>query len=333
MRAIAPIVQQMSQRINDTWDILWDNLWIRAGRRQAPPPRFDAARIAASQETAMPAVQVDYRDRISVVTWLIVFGLGISLLFTMPGVFRFQFMALGSPVAIEVTDSVIASLFLAALAAAGTQSVVSVHPALLGKSGRVRRRSWVFSALPMALTIITSYLLPLAPGRFLQVLMLLITGALVALALFCLYNTAASGQTGFRRSRFILNALSYGSALLLFLFVYQTRTRSLLSATVISVTATLLAVEILRNTTDRIDLGFAYGAIVGLVLGQVTWALNYWPIPALTGGLMLLLAFYLLVGVAQQGLQKHISHRILIEFAIVTVVALLLIALIGPGFG
>lgn len=328
MRELAPILQQTSQRLNDAWDSLWD----RRRRRQRSSTRFDAARIAAAQETAMPAVQVDYRDRISVVTWLIVFGLGISLLFTMPDIFRFQVMALGSPVALDITDNIVASLFLALLAAAGTQSVVSVHPAMRNQYGRVRRRSWIFSALPVALTIITSYMLPLAPGRFLQVLMLLLTGALVALSLFCLYNTAASGQTGFRRSRLILNALSYGSALLLFLLVYQTRSRSLVSATVISITATLLAVEILRNTTERMDLGFAYGAIVGLVLGQVTWALNYWPIPALTGGLMLLLAFYLLVGIAQQGLQKHINRRILVEFAIVTVVALLLIALIGPGF-
>ena len=51
-----------------------------------------------------------------------------------------------------------------------------------------------------------------------------------------------------------------------------------------------------------------YGAIVGLLLGQITWALNYWPLlPGLTGGLLLLLSFYLTVGIAQQGLPRTVS--------------------------
>jgi hypothetical protein len=76
-----------------------------------------------------------------------------------------------------------------------------------------------------------------------------------------------------------------------------------------------------------------YSLIIGLVLGQVTWALNYWLLPGLTGGLLLLLIFYLLVGVAQQGLQDRLNRRVLLEFAIFGVVALLLIGVVGPGFG
>ena len=45
-----------------------------------------------------PAVaDVDYRDRISVVTWLIVFGLGLSIVFDIP-TRLVSFRALGSPV-------------------------------------------------------------------------------------------------------------------------------------------------------------------------------------------------------------------------------------------
>jgi len=290
------------------------------------------AQPAGVQVGASHAEQVDYRDRISVVTWVIVFGLGMSLLFRLPGAFHFSFQALGSPVSFEVTDQVIAAVFLAILVAAGAQSVVGVHPAMRAEQG-LRMRSWIFAALPTALTILATYLLPLAPTRSVQVLALLISGGLVALSLFCLYATVARGQPGFRRGRLILNALAYGSALLLFLFVYQTRTRSLVSATLIAITATLLAVEILRSTSENVEWALVYGAIIGLVLGQATWALNYWPIPALTGGLLLLLLFYLLAGIAQQGLQKQITGRILLEFAIFTGLALILIALIGPGFG
>jgi hypothetical protein len=64
----------------------------------------------------------------------------------------------------------------------------------------------------------------------------------------------------------------------------------------------------------------------------VTWALNYWVLPGLTGGLLLLLIFYLLVGIAQQGLQGRLTRRVLLEFGIFGVVALVLIAAVGPGF-
>ena len=68
------------------------------------------------------------------------------------------------------------------------------------------------------------------------------------------------------------------------------------------------------------------------MLGQVTWALNYWLLPDLTGGLLLLLIFYLLTGIAQQSLQDRLTKRVAAEFAVFALVALGLIALVGPGF-
>lgn len=281
----------------------------------------------------LPEKALDYRDRISVVTWLFVFGLGLSLLYTLPTtVIRLR--ALGSPISIALTKTLVAAIFLALLAAAGTESVISVHPRFLTNPSYRFFRSWPTWALPMAIAIIGVYLLPLAPTRPTQIVAILVTGILMAVALFSLYVTVAQGQPGFRRSRFILDALSYGAALLLFLFVYQTRTRSLLSGTLIAMTATLLAVEILRTTTDRASVVFTYGAIIGIILGQVTWALNYWwTLGNLHGGLLLLLIFYLVVGIAQHGIQEHLTRRVLWEFAIFAMVALALIIAIGPRFG
>jgi hypothetical protein len=300
------------------WLESWGELWLRltAGRGRRPE---------------LPVNPMDYRDRISVVTWLLVFGLGLSLLYSLP-TRVFSFNALGSPISIPLTETSVAATFLALLAAVGADSVVSLHPSF----ATMRRRpawKWAFWALPMALTIIAVFVLPLVPHGPIQVMALLISGGLLALAYFCLYATVERGQSGFRRARFVLDALAYGSALILFLFVYQTRTRSLLSGTLVAMTAILLAVEILRTTVGRPRLVLNYSAIVGLVLGQVTWALNYWLLPGLTGGLLLLLIFYVMVGVAQQGLQERLNRRVLLEFAIFALVALILIGLVGPGFG
>jgi hypothetical protein len=272
---------------------------------------------------------VDYRDRISVATWTVVFGLGMSLLLTLPTA-AVSFWALGSPISIPITGTLVAAFFLAALAAAGAESVVTVHPLFV--SGRARLRTWSYWALPMAITIIATVLLPAVDSALFQVAGLVLSATLLALAYFGLYATVERGKPGYRRARLWLDAMAYGSALILFLFVYQTRTRSLLSGTLVAVTALLLATEILRTSTLRSTAALTYGSIVGLILGQVTWALNYWVLPGLTGGLLLLLIFYLLVGIAQQGLQERLTRRVVWEFVIFGLVALVLIALVGPGF-
>jgi hypothetical protein len=283
------------------------------------------ARIRMGRQVA----DVDYRDRVSVATWMVMLGLGLSLLVRLPTL-EISFWALGSPISIPITGTLIASFFLAVMSAAGAESVVSVHP--LYSTRQSRMQTWSFWALPMALSIISTVLIPLASSSLLQIVALALSGALLAAAYFGLYATIERGKPGFRRSRLWLDALAYGSALILFLFVYQTRTRSLLSGTLVAVTAMLLAAEILRTATTRPGGALTYGGIIGLILGQVTWALNYWVLPGLTGGLLLLLIFYLLVGIAQQGLQERLTARVVWEFVIFGLIALLLIALVGPGF-
>jgi hypothetical protein len=267
--------------------------------------------------------EVDHRDRVSVATWMVVLGLGLSLLVRLPTA-EISFWALGSPIAISITGTLVAAFFLAIVAAAGAESVVSVHPLFVTR--QASQSTWSFWALPMALAIISTMLLPLATSGLMQVLALATSGVLLAAAYLGLYATIERGKPGFRRSRLWLDALTYGSALLLFLFVYQTRTRSLLSGTLVAVTALLLAVEILRTATNRSSLALTYGGIIGLLLGQVTWALNYWVLPGLTGGLLLL------VGIAQQGLQGRLTSRVLWEFVVFGLIAVVLIALVGPGF-
>lgn len=281
------------------------------------------------QRITRPVDDVDYRDRISVATWMVVLGLGLSLRVQLPTA-EVSLWAFGSPMAIPFTGTLLAALFLAVIAGAGAESVVSVHPSVVAR--KVRRVTWSFWALPMALTIISTVLLPLTPNAFFQVIGLMLSGLLLAAAYSGLYATMEPGRPGFRRARLWLDAMAYGSALILFLFVYQTRTRSLLSGTLVALTALLLAVEILRTATDRTGTALTYSGIIGLILGQVTWALNYWVLPGVTGGLLLLLIFYLMVGIAQQGLQERLTRRVMLEFAVFGVVALLLIALVGPGF-
>ena len=242
-----------------------------------------------------------------------------------------SFWAFGSPITLPFTGAIWFAIFLALTAATGAQSVVAAHPANANRISVLGLENWPYWALPMALTSIAVLLLPLGPSPVIQLAAIALSGALIALAYAGLYATVEPGAPGSRRARLLLDSLAYGSALLLFLFVYQTRTRSLLSGTLVAATAMLLAIEILRSVTPRARVALVYGGIVGLVLGEVTWALNYCA-AGLTGGLLLLLIFYLLIGIAQHGLQGRLTRRVMIEFAVFAVVALILIALVGPGF-
>src|SRR5215212_244856 len=104
----------------------------------------------AGQPGAPSAIEVDYRDRISVATWLIIFGLGLSVLYTMPTMV-ITFHALGSPISLTLTETLVAAILLAVLAATGTESIIRVHPRFVASPRRLIRRTWPFWTLPMAL--------------------------------------------------------------------------------------------------------------------------------------------------------------------------------------
>ncbi|MFN3335041.1 MAG: hypothetical protein ACK47M_21275 [Caldilinea sp.] len=272
---------------------------------------------------------LDYRDRISVVTWVLVFGFVLSLLLRLPTTI-ISFRALGSPTEVELTATTLMAFVLAIVASAGAEGLIRLHPK---RQANRLGLTWAYWALPAAMSIVTVVLLPSIPTRLFQAVVILVAGVLLMIAFYSLYATVEPGQPGFRRARFWLDALAYGVALLLFLFVYQARTRSLLSGTLIAFTASLLAVELLRNSTNETRTVLMYSAVVGLLLGEMTWALNYWPLlPGLTGGMLLLLGFYLAVGIALQGLQGRLTKRIMIEFAAFAVIAVTLIIVFGPGF-
>lgn len=273
----------------------------------------------------------EFSGRVSVVVWAIVAATAVSLFVRLPGIFVIDFNAFGSPISLQFSDSLVMVVFLALLSASGTESIIRTHPRFRNRNAGFWA-TWSYWALPAALSILAVVLIPQIPTQLSQAIGLLVQGALVTVVFFALYSTVDTGAPGFRRGRLVLNVLAYASALALFLLVYQTRTRSLLSGSMVALTATLLAVELLRSTTQRRELVLSHALVVGMVLGESTWALNYWPLPGLTGGLILLLIFYLIVSLAQHGLQNHLTRRVLIEFANFAVFAVLLIAVVGPGF-
>jgi hypothetical protein len=272
---------------------------------------------------------LDYRDRASVLIWVVLMGLAAQRLLALPTIVVAGGV-LGSPVAITVTTNTMLGLILAGLAASGAEASVRAHP--LSHSGESGAH-WLAWGVPVALIGVAVFLLPVAPSRLYWLVGLILTGSALGLSLAGIYYTMDPFATGYRRARLGMNALTYGIALVLYLVVYRTRARSIVSATEIMFISGLLALELLRGSQRPTMSVALYAVITGLVLGQATWVLNYMRLQSLTGGLVLLLIFYNVVGLSQNAIQGRIGRRVAIEYGLISIAALALIWEFAPRVG
>jgi hypothetical protein len=70
---------------------------------------------------------IDYRDRASVLIWVVLMGLAAQRFLALPER-SFTAILLGSPVTVNITDNAILGALLAALVASGTEAVLRAHP-------------------------------------------------------------------------------------------------------------------------------------------------------------------------------------------------------------
>ncbi len=125
-----------------------------------------------------------------------------------------------------------------------------------------------------------------------------------------------------RQGRFVANLILYLLLFLLFALIYQTRERSLITATSIGAIALLAALELLRSGQDIHASAWRLAALVALVVAETTWALNYWPVSGLVGGAMLLLTFYVFMGLLMSLQEGGLDRSMLVEYGSVGIVGL-----------
>ena len=123
----------------------------------------------------------------------------------------------------------------------------------------------------------------------------------------------------------------YIAAFLLYASIYQLKTRSLFSAPAIIVVTFLLALRQLRLMAVPAPLPQAvvYAGVAALAAGEVTWALNYWPLNGLLGGAFLLASFYFLIGVFTHHLQGRLTRRMVAEYGAISALSVVAITLAG----
>ncbi len=267
-----------------------------------------------------------YRERASVLATLVVLGLILAALLEFP-TWSTSLTVLGSPLTVRITQTALMALLLVGITCAGTDSIVRSHPT----ARRIEARfSFVTWTLPALTVLLAAVLLPQAPTQLYRLAGYVLTGLILILVISAEYYTVDPAGRLYLAARLSLNAWAYLLALVIFVLIYSAKARSLISATAVTGVSTLLALEFLRSAGRGFRRTALYALIAGLSTGEIIWAMNYWRISGITGGLILLLGFYVFTGLANQQLQGRLNRRVLVEYALVALVGLAVLLQFGP---
>ncbi len=259
-------------------------------------------------------------DRLSILVSLVLFGLMVSHVVELP-TRTISFVALGVPTTIYLSGRWFVGALLVAMTGAGADSIVRSHPLARDAGGAYGLTFW---ALPCALVTLALVALPLSPSILFWLGGLGLTGLLLSLIVIGQYRTVDHDGPGAALAGWALSVAVYAGIFALCTLIYQARARSLLSATAIFVLGSGLAAELLRPSAPRppTTRPWLYSLIVGLVLGEVAWALNHLSLGTVASGVLFLLVFYVMSGLAKQHLRARLAPLLIAEFVAVSVLGL-----------
>jgi len=141
-------------------------------------------------------------------------------------------------------------------------------------------------------------------------------GGLLLAALLCQHYALDRQGEARHAARLGLQTITLLLAFSLFSATYYARLRFLYSGALIGATGALLAYALLQWAPPYRGLP-VLSAMVGLTLAEATWALNYWAASFLLGGALLLVIFYVAVGLLQNHLEGTLSRRIYWEYGLI----------------
>jgi hypothetical protein len=156
-------------------------------------------------------------------------------------------------------------------------------------------------------------------------------GAIACIALGTFFATAAGSIARWHlfdadannrgRARGFYTILIHVIAFFSLSMVYINKVRSLFSATAVLLVAVVLLVQLTEGEDALFARRLVYGLVGGVMLGQVTWVLNYWEATGWTGGAALLVFFYLCAGLIMSQIREGVNLRDVLEFGSVSVLA------------
>jgi hypothetical protein len=127
-------------------------------------------------------------------------------------------------------------------------------------------------------------------------------------------------------ARFYAAAATYFVVFALFSLAYAFDLDLTSSVVAMSLIAVLLSVELLRD--DQIDAleTLVFASVIGVIVGEARWVLQYMPIDGYLAGLTLLLLFYFATGVAHAYITRQLDRTVAAEYGGVALLGIALVA-------
>lgn len=256
---------------------------------------------------------------------LVVVGLGTSTYLPLPSpVITFRLPGTPAIVGLTLTPTRQVGLVLAWLACALVDNIMRGDRRLAGAG---LARTFPYWVLP-ALLILGAFGLGLYEnlvGLRQQVLGLAVAALALGLVIVAQLCSLDSADRWFWPARLGLNAVASGLAFGLYFYVQRLPWRSLVAIPFVALVSALLALQLVAGVRSSTARTWGTAALVGLMMGELAWALSPGVLPPLAAALLLLLAFYVLTGLLQQHLWGRLNRQVVGEFLAVGALGFILI--------
>ena len=257
------------------------------------------------------------RDRLSVLLGAVAAGFVTSKVVQLPSQ-QIGVSVLGSELGVLLTSQWLMVTCAVGLAVLGTRSIYRLHPQFRQSENTFAAVYWI---LPAITTLAIGLLLARTPVISQWILFMLLGIGLLYSVLHNEFRLIDRQQLGLTGTQVYSRILVYLLGLALFTLIYASRARTLLLAPAILIVCSLLALRLFWSVEQRLSRVLIYALVTGLMMAQCVWALNYWQISSVSGGLYLLLIFYVATGLVGQSLSQSLSGRILLEYAVLVLLA------------
>ncbi len=264
--------------------------------------------------------------RLSLIVSFVLVGLTLSFILDLPSQ-RLELSFLGSEASFTVSGTWFIALLLAALTSAGVDSIARTHPRVHLADRRYLFILWI---VPAMIVVAATVILANTSVRVFGLIGVILAGAFLVAAILGEYFTIDLSDRLYNVARLSVNLAVYLLAIILFGTIYGWKIRSLFSATAIGFAAAFLALELFRGAESELRRTWLYAAAVGLSIGEILWAFNYWNLNAHLGGALLLVFFYLFTGLVQQHLWGRLNRIVWFEFFFIIFGALALLFVLRP---
>lgn len=251
-----------------------------------------------------------HSERLVLLAVVIAAGLGLSLITNPPLLYLLAAFTIGT-------------------ACVGSDQLIHAH---WRQHRRARRRLdmtlWIFPALIVAGGFLVLRLPFFNSGPAVALGIAAATALFVAVVV-CQLHGLSNEDPRYHLARFVLTLLVYLSAFGMYSAIYAPRARAAYSATAITLVTALLCLELFRGQLVDGRRALIYAVVLALAVGEVSWALNYWLVSPLAGGLLLLVVLYVGAGITQSHMGGELSRRTLLEYTGVAAGAVALVLAVG----